>query len=130
MPSKFLVVDETNDSSTAKVFSNKSLRAAPAYSYVFIPSATATGAIVAQGAGIVHSVVFCDSATATTYFILSDNSTGSAVAEVGLSASAIAVFGTITKNTFILDAIFNQGLYYRTTATALGPTIVTYSAAS
>jgi len=128
MPSKYLVVDENDDSRTAKVFSNRAVKVVPAYSYFFIPNSAAATGVILAAAGVLHSVVFQDSATATTYLVLSDNAT--TVGEVGNSASAVAQFGTITKNTFILDALLNSGLTYRVTGSAIGPTVITYAAAS
>lgn len=123
-----IIADETNLANTAKVYSSKALRTANAFSYVFIGSATATG-VIAAAAGILHSVVFCDSATATTFLQLSDNAT-TALAIGDVSASAIALFGTITKNTFIFNALFNSGLTYRLSGTAGAPTVITYQLAS
>lgn len=122
-----LIADETNNSITAKVFTNKALKVSSGYSYVFIGSGTATG-VIAASSGILHSVVFCDSATATTFLQLTDSATiANAIGDV--SANAVALFGTITKNNFIFDAVFNSGLCYRLSGTAGAPTIITYAVA-
>ena len=123
-----VIVDEVDSSLTAKVFNNKALKVAPMYNFTYLPtSAEATG-IIAAGPCFLHSVVFQDSATATTYLVLANSA--SVAGSVGSSASAVACFGTITKNTFIFDAILSAGLTYRVTGSAIGPTTITYSLAS
>lgn len=121
------IADEAYSDRTAKVFTNKALKVAPVYNYLYLPGSAATTGVIAAGPCILHSIVFQDSATATTYLVLSDNAT--TVGEVGNSASAVAQFGTITKNSFIIDAILNSGLTYRVTGSAIGPTLITYSLA-
>ena len=121
------IVDEVYSDRSAKVLTNKALKVAPVYNYFYLPGSAATTGVIAAGPCVLHSVVFQDSATATTYLVLSDNPT--TVGEIGNSASAVAQFGTITKNSFIFDAILNSGLSYRVTGSAIGPTLITYSLA-
>lgn len=123
-----LIVDEGFNERSAKVFSSRALKTAPVYNYFYLPGSAATTGVIAAGPCILHTVMFQDSATATTYLVLSDNA--ASVGTVGDSASAVAQFGTITKNTFIFDAILNSGLTYRVTGSAIGPTLITYSVAS
>lgn len=110
------------------VYSNKALKAAPVYDFLYLPGSAATTGVVAAGPCILHSVIFQDSATATTYLVLSNNA--SSVGTVGDSASAVAQFGTITKNTFPFNIALSSGLTYRVTGSAIGPTVIVYSLAS
>lgn len=128
MPGLINIADETYVNRTARVFSNKSLRTAPVYNYLYLPGSAATTGVIAAGPCILHTVQFQDSATATTYLVLSDSA--DTVGTVGNSACAVAQFGTITKNSFIFDAILGSGLTYRVTGSAIGPTLITYSLAS
>lgn len=112
----------------AYVYSNKMLKAAPVHNFLYLPGSAATTGVVASGPCILHSVMFQDSATATTYLVLSNNS--SSVGTVGDSASAVAQFGTITKNNFPFNVALSQGLTYRVTGSAIGPTVIVYSLAS
>lgn len=123
----FTIVDESNTNS-AYVFSNKAVKTALAYQMLYLPGSAATTGVIAAGPCILHSVMFQDSATATTYLVLSNNP--SSVGVVGDSASAVAQFGTITKNTFTFNSVLSQGLTYRVTGSAIGPTVITYSLAS
>jgi hypothetical protein len=123
----FQVSDESVGN-IASVLSNKGLKVSQAYSYVFLASGAATGNI-APSPGILHAVIFQDSATATTYLGLYDMSDTASAQVLGNSASAIAVFGTITKNTFPMNVIFNK-LNYRVSGSAIGPTTIVYSLAS
>lgn len=124
------ILQISNEAQTniAYVFSNRSLRTSTAFNYFYLPGSAATTGVIASGPCILHSVMFQDSATATTYLVLSDNP--AAVGTVGDSASAVAQFGTITKNTFNFNAIIGTGLSYRVTGSAIGPTLITYSVAS
>ena len=123
-----LIVDEGFNERSAKVFSSRALKTAPVYNYTFLPGSAATTGVISSAPCILHSVMFQDSATATTYLVLSDSA--DTVGVVGNSASAVAQFGTITKNTFLFDTILNAGLTYRVTGSAIGPTLIVYSVAS
>ena len=123
-----VITDEVDSSLTAKVFTNKALKTAPVYNFTYLPSSAEATGIIAGGPCFLHSVVFQDSATATTYLVLANSA--SVAGSVGSSASSVAQFGTITKNTFIFDAILSAGLTYRVTGSAIGPTTITYSLAS
>ena len=131
MASKYLVVDELDDSKTAKVYSNRALKISSPYTYATLASAAGTGVITTSPC-ILHSVIFTDSATATTQLLLLDNSDSASAATIanGYTASAVGLFGLITKNTFIYDAIIQNGLLYRVSGSAMCPTIITYSVAS
>ena len=121
-----MTISNESGTSNATVFSNGALKTANVFSHFYIPtSATATGAISTTPC-ILHSVSFQDSATATTYLVLTN---GAIPGGVGDSASCVAQFGTITKNTFPFNVVLNS-LSYRVTGTALGPTVITYSVAS
>lgn len=119
----------TNEAQTnqAYVSSNKSLKAAPVYDFLYLPGSAATTGVIAAGPCVLHSVIFQDSATATTYLVLSNSI--DTVGVVGNSASAVAQFGTITKNYFPFNIALN-GLTYRVTGSAIGPTVIVYSLAS
>lgn len=123
------ILQISNESVTniAYVHSNKSLKAAPVYDFLYLPGSAATTGVIAAGPCILHSVMFQDSATATTYLVLSNSV--DTVGTVGLSASAVAQFGAITKNTFPFNVALN-GLCYRVTGSAIGPTVIVYSLAS
>lgn len=119
-------ISNDTGSNIAYVHSNGSLKAAPVYSFLYIPnSATATGAVTTSPC-ILHSVMFQDSATATTYLVLSN---AAIPGGVGDSASCVAQFGTITKGTYPLNVALSA-LSYRVTGSAIGPTCIVYSVAS
>lgn len=111
----------------AYVSSNNSLKAAPVYNFLYLPGSGATTGVIAASPCILHSVIFQDSATATTYLVLSNSTT--TVGTVGDSACAVAQFGTITKNTFPFNVALS-GLTYRVTGSAIGPTTIVYSLGS
>lgn|SRR3990167_4732579 len=123
-----VITDEVDSSLTTKVFNNKALKVAHVYNFLSLPGSAETTGVIAAGPCFLHSVIFQDSATATTYLVLANSAT--VAGSVGSSASAVATFGTITKNTFIFDAILSAGLTYRVTGSAIGPTTITYSLAS
>lgn len=118
-----------NESATniAYVYSSKALKTTQAYSFLYLPGSAATTGVIAASPCILHSVMFQDSATATTYLVLSNSV--DTVGTVGDSACAVAQFGTITKNTFPINAALS-GLTYRVTGSAIGPTCIVYSLAS
>ena len=119
-----------NESMTniAYVYSNLAIKTTSPYNFLYLPgSAEATG-VISSLPCILHSVQFQDSATATTYLVLANSA--SVAGSVGNSASAVAIFGTITKNTFPMNVALSAGLTYRVTGSAIGPTLITYSVAS
>lgn len=121
-----LNISNEAQSSIARVFSNGALKTGNVFEFLYLPtSATATGAVTTSPC-ILHSVNFQDSATATTYLVLSN---AAVPGGVGDSASCVAQFGTITKNTFPFN-IALSALSYRVTASAIGPTCIIYSVAS
>jgi hypothetical protein len=118
-----------NESATnlAYVFSNKALKINQAYSWYQLASASAT-AIIAGGPGILHAVIFNDSATATTIMSLTDSAT--VANQIGdTSAGCVAQFGTIAKNLFQFNLVFNSGLCVRVSG-SINPTTIIYSLAS
>lgn len=118
------IVSQTDSSKIAGVWGNGSLRTQSGYSYVVIGSASATG-VIAATSGVLHNITITDSATATTILQLTDSA--SVALQVGdNSASAVAILGTLTKNTFLYDAIFNNGLCYRLSGSA-NPITITYT---
>lgn len=123
----FNVANEAG-TSIAYVYSNKGLKTTSPYDFLFLPGSAATTGVIAAGPCILHSVQFQDSATASTYLVLSNSAT--TVGTVGDSACAVAQFGTITKNTFPMNVALSAGLTYRVTGSAIGPTLITYSIAS
>lgn len=116
-----------DNSKIAYVHSNKALKTVQAYDFLYLPGSAATTGVIAASPCILHSVMFQDSATATTYLVLSNSTT--TVGTVGDSACAVAQFGTITKNTFPMNVALS-GLTYRVTGSAIGPTCIIYSLAS
>lgn len=121
-----LNIGTDSSDSVAYVYTSKALKTAQVYNFLYIPnSATATGA-VSTSPCILHSVIFQDSATATTYLVLSN---AAVPGGVGDSASCIAQFGTITKNSFPFNIALNA-LSYRVTGSAIGPTTIVYSVAA
>ena len=124
------VVDETSFKSQ-RVFSNGAARGMAAFNYYALPSASATGS-VATSAGVLHSIIFQSSATAATYLWLFDCA-GASAGAIGTSASAVARFDltSVTRGTYLFDAIFNGGLRYRLSgAEGCDGITVTYSLAS
>ena len=112
----------------ASVLSNRALKTASVYEFLYLPGSAATTGVISSAPCVLHSVQFQDSATATTYLVLSNSA--SVVGTVGDSACAVAQFGTITKNTFPMNIALSQGLTYRVTGSAIGPTLITYSVAN
>lgn len=111
----------------ASVFSNKALKISQAYNYRQLASASAT-AVVAAGPGILHAVIFNDSATATTVMSLTDSAT--VAKQIGdTSAGCIAQFGTILKGYFPFNLAFGSGLCVRVSG-SINPTTIVYSLAS
>lgn len=113
----------------ASVLSNRALKTAQVYEYTFLPGSAETTGVISSAPCVLHSVQFQDSATATTYLVLSNSA--SVVGQVGNnSACGVAQFGTITKNTFPMNVALSAGLTYRVTGSAIGPTLITYSVAN
>lgn len=125
-----LIVDETYQDRSAKVFSSRALKVSEAYSYYTVPSGTATG-VIAAGPGILHSVVFTQSATAGALLHLTDSATVAlTVGDNSASAIGKEFEPLAARNTYLFDAIFNSGLCYRLSAQNCGGIIITYSVAS
>lgn len=118
-----------NESLTAiaNVYSNRALKTTSPYEFLFLPGSAATTGVIAAQNCILHSVMFQDTATATTYLVLSNSI--NTVGTVGDSASAVAQFGTITKGIFPFNVLLS-GLTYRVTGSAIGPTTIVYSLAN
>lgn len=130
MAGAFQIVDETYPDRSTKVYSNKAMRSTHAFSYYMIPSGTATG-VIAAAPGILHSVVFTQSATAGALLGLTDSATVAlGIGDNSASAIAVGLEPVAGRTTMLFDVIFNSGLCYRLSAQNCGGAIVTYTVAS
>lgn len=116
------ITDEADSSKTATVFADKSLKTESRFSYYLLPSGTATAAILSNS-GFLHAIV-CTVSAATTSLQFFNSTTAGAI---GTSASAIAIFDSLTRGTLIFDAILGSGLTYRLSAADAAGVVVVYS---
>lgn len=124
---KMFITDEVNDQYTADVYADGTLKAGEQFTFVRIPSGTASGNIAStSGKYLLHSVIFAN--TGSGIFMVGDMTAGGASAiSVANSGSALTFYGcNVAPYSVVLDAIFNRGLVYRLSAIDMNGIAVTY----
>lgn len=114
---------------TAKVYTSKAVRVASPFTYIILPSGTATGSITTSP-GILHSITFGASAAGSKFWIF-DNADSATAGIIGASAGAIArIEGGTARTTLLFDILFNSGMLYRLSAADHDGITISYSVAS
>ena len=125
------IASQTDSSKIAGVFANGALKTQGGFTYAALSSASATGTVF-SGAGVLHSIIIGNTATAGTMLWLFDCD-GATAGAVGVSASAVARFDltSAVRGSYLYDAIINGGLRYRLSgAEGLDNVTITYASGS
>ena len=111
---KVYVTDEVNDSYTQDVLPSGAAEVAEVYSWIGIPSGTASGKLLSDGAYLIHTINIAD--TGSGILLIGDILSACASAIVASNSASSIRISCFTRGSYLFDLTFAQGISYRLTA--------------